>query len=108
VRAESEAYYLRQLTREDFEKQLSNNVDRGFPSMFSFLDCMHYEWKNCLDAWQSDFGYKDGKKSIILEAIVDGGLHIWHAFFCLPGSNNDVNILGWSPLVHIMFTKRGW
>jgi hypothetical protein len=57
-------------------------------------------------AWQADFGDRDGKKSIILEAIADGGLHIWHAFFGLPGSNNDINVLDWSPWVHNMLTSE--
>jgi hypothetical protein len=51
---------------------------------------MYYEWKICPIAWQGDFGDRDGKKSIILEAIADGSLHIWHAFFGIPGSNNSV------------------
>jgi hypothetical protein len=100
IREEFESYHLRQPTRADFDKQLAINADRGFPGMFASLDCMHYEWKNCPVAWQGDFGDRDGKKSIILEAIADGGLHIWHAFFGLPGSNNDVNVLDRSPLVH--------
>jgi hypothetical protein len=74
--------------------------------MFASLDCMHYEWKNCPIAWQGDFGDRDGKKSIILEAIADGGLHIWHAFFGLPRFNDDVYILDWSPLVHNMLTSK--
>jgi hypothetical protein len=105
IREEFESYHLRQPTRADFDKQLAINANRGFPSMFASLDCMHYEWKNCPVAWQGDFGDRDGKKSIILEAIADGGLHIWHAFFGLPGSNNDVNVLDRSPLVYNMLTS---
>jgi hypothetical protein len=84
---------------------LAINADYGFSSIFASLDCKHYEWKNCLIAWQGDFGDREGKKSIILKAIVDGGLHIWHAFFGLPGSNNDLNFLDHSPLVHNMLTS---
>ena len=74
--------------------------------MFASLDCMHYEWKNCPVAWQGDYGDREGKKSIILEAIADSNLHIWHAFFGLPGSNNDVNVLDRSPLVHNMLSSE--
>jgi hypothetical protein len=74
--------------------------------MFVFLDCMHYKWKNCPVAWQGDFGDRDGKKSIILEAIADGSLHIWYAFFGIPGSNNDLNVLDRSPLMHNMLTSE--
>ena len=63
------------------------------------LDYMYWEWKNYLVAWQGDFGDRNGQKSIILEAIVLEDLHIWHAFFGLPHSNNDLNVLDCSPLV---------
>jgi hypothetical protein len=76
IRAEFEAYHMRQPTRADFDKQLAINADRGFPGMFASFDCMHYEWKNCPVAWQGNFGDKDGKKSIILEAVADASLHI--------------------------------
>jgi hypothetical protein len=65
----------------DFEKQLAIDHDRGFPGMFASIDCMHYVWKNCLVAWQGEFGDKDGNMSIILEAIADRDLHIWHFFW---------------------------
>ena len=67
--------------------------------MFASLDCMHYEWKNSPVAWQGKFIDKDGNKSIILEAIADQELWIWHAFFGLAGGNNDLNILDRSLLV---------
>jgi hypothetical protein len=76
IRAEFEEHYLRQPTRADFDKQLAINSARGFPGMFASLDCMHYEWKKCPVAWQGDFGDRDGKKSIILEAVADESLHI--------------------------------
>ena len=93
-------YHLRQPTKTDFEKQFAINTAKGFPGMFASLDCMYYEWKSCPVAWEGDFGDKDGKKSIILEAIADQSLYIWHIFFGLPSSNNDVNVLDHSPLVH--------
>lgn len=67
---------MRQPTQADFEQQLAINAQRGFPGMFASLDCMHYEWKNCPVAWQGDFGDRDAKSSIILEAIADQSLHI--------------------------------
>ena len=80
------------------------NAARGFLGMFGLLDCMHYEWKNCPVAWQGDFGNRKGKRSIILEVVADQSLHIWHIFFRLPGSNNDLNVLDRSPLIHNMLT----
>jgi hypothetical protein len=100
VRAEFEDYYLRKPTYEDCREQLAINEARGFLGMFGSLDCMHYEWKNYPVAWQGDFGDRDGKKSIILEAVADQSLHIWHIYSGLPGSNNDLNVLDRSPLIH--------
>jgi len=44
-------HHLRQPTSTDFEKHLALNDAQGFPGMFTSLDCMHYEWKNCQVAW---------------------------------------------------------
>jgi hypothetical protein len=84
IRVQFGDHHLRQSNREDFETQLSINAERGFFGMFASLDYMHCKWKNCPVAWQGDFGDKDGDKSIILEAIANQSLHIWHVFFGLP------------------------
>ncbi len=34
----------------------------------------------------------------MLEAVATYDLWIWHAFFGMPGSHNDINVLDWSPL----------
>jgi hypothetical protein len=39
---------------------------------------------------------------VILEAVVSHDLWIWHAFFGLPGSNNDINVLYRSHLFNIL------
>ena len=41
-----------------------------------------------------------------LEVVVDQNLYIWHIFFGLPGSNNDLNVLDRSLLIHNMLTKE--
>ena len=99
IRAIYERTYLRQPTREDLEKQLAINTERGWPGMFASLDCMHYEWKSCPTAWQGTFQDREGNNSIILEPIADQSLWIWHVFFGLPGGTNDINVLDRSPLI---------
>jgi hypothetical protein len=42
-------------------------------------------------------GHK-GKPTLILEAVATQDLRIWHAFFGLPGSHNDINVLQRSPV----------
>ena len=69
--------------------------------MLGSIDCMHWRWKNCPAAWHGQFrGHKQGS-TIILEAVADQETWIWHAFFGMPGSCNDINVLNRSPL----FTK---
>ncbi|XP_042025937.1 uncharacterized protein LOC121772898 [Salvia splendens] len=63
----------------------------GFPGMLGRIDCMHWEWKNYPATWRGQFtsGYKGTHPTMILEAIVDHRLWIWHAHFGVAGSNND-------------------
>jgi hypothetical protein len=36
--------------------------------------------------------------TVILEAVASHDLWIWHSFFGMPGSNNDINVLQCSPI----------
>ncbi|KAI5353776.1 hypothetical protein L3X38_006670 [Prunus dulcis] len=71
---------------------------RGFLGMIGSIDCMHWQWKNCPTAWQWDYGNRKGQKSIILEAVAGFDTWVWHAFFGAAGSQNDLNVLGQSPV----------
>ncbi|CAL8995543.1 unnamed protein product, partial [Prunus brigantina] len=66
--------------------------------MIGSIDCMHWQWKNCPSAWQGDYGNRKGQKSIILEAVAGFDTWVWHAFFGVVGSQNDLNVLGQSPV----------
>lgn len=103
VKAIRELYqerYLRKPNAQDFQNHLEINQARGFPGIFGSLDCMHWQWKNCPVAWQGQYSDKDKTNSIILEAIADQELWIWHAFWGLAGGNNDLNVLDRSPLLN--------
>jgi hypothetical protein len=63
---------------------------------------MHWSWKNCLIVWASQFQNKDKKRKLILEAIIDQTLWIWHSFFGMLGSNNNINILDRSLIANDM------
>ena len=41
---------------------------------------------------------KSRDATIVLEAVASQDTWIWHAFFGLPGTLNDINILNRSPL----------
>ncbi|CAL8099292.1 unnamed protein product [Prunus armeniaca] len=77
---------LRPGTSNDFYKKIAT---RGFPGMIGSIDCMH---------WQGDYGNRKGQKSIILEVVVGFDTWVWHAFFGVSGSQNDLNVLGQSPV----------
>jgi hypothetical protein len=60
---------------------------------------MHTYWKNCPVAWQGSYQGKEGKPTIVLEAISDYHLWFWHASYGYAGTLNDRTILNLSPLL---------
>ncbi|KAL5719137.1 hypothetical protein ACHQM5_011960 [Ranunculus cassubicifolius] len=94
-----EEKYLRRPNKDDIERLLKEGEERGFPGMLGSLDCMHWQWKNCPTAWHGT--HRNGFKrvpTLILEAVASKDLWIWHAFFGMAGTNNDINVLNRSPL----------
>ncbi|XP_020243331.1 putative nuclease HARBI1 [Asparagus officinalis] len=85
--------YLRTPNVDDVARLLQKGEERGFPGMLGSLDCMHWQWKNCPTAWAGQYSGRHGSSTIILEAVASYDLWIWHAYFGLPGSNNDINVL---------------
>ncbi|XP_062027734.1 uncharacterized protein LOC133743714 [Rosa rugosa] len=92
------SYYLRSPTPEDLHRLLKKARRRGFPGMLGSIDCMHWQWKNCPTAWAGAYSGRKGYPTIILEAVASYDTYIWHAFFGVPGSCNDLNVLGQSPV----------
>ncbi|CAL9001317.1 unnamed protein product, partial [Prunus brigantina] len=86
------------LRPRDPQRLLRKPNERGFPGMIGSIDCMHWQWRNCPTAWQGDYGNRKGQKSIILEAVAGFDTWVWHAFFGVAGSQNDLNVLGQSPV----------
>ena len=94
--------YLRAPTKEDMERILKTNQNRGFPGMMGSVDCMHWTWKNCPKAYAGQYKGKEKKPTIVAEAVVSYDLWFWHFFFGTPGANNDINVLDRSPLFNDM------
>ena len=60
---------------------------------------MHWQWEKCPTSWRGRFVRGDhGVPTMILEAVASQDLRIWHAYFGVAGSNNDINVLNKSPL----------
>jgi hypothetical protein len=67
--------------------------------MLGSIDCMHWHWEKCPVAWKGMYTRGDqGVPTVILEAVASHDRLIWHAFFGVLGSNNDINVLNQSPL----------
>ena len=107
IRGYFEAQYLRQSSRADLDRQVQIKIAHGLPDMFAILDCMQWTWKNCLVAWQGQFQDKNKNQSVILEAIADQSLWLWHIFFGLLGGNNDISVLDRSPLIANLLKGEG-
>ncbi|KAK9067688.1 hypothetical protein SSX86_011799 [Deinandra increscens subsp. villosa] len=85
--------YLRSPNANDITRLLGVAEERGFPGMLGSIDCMHWKWKNCPTAWKGMYSGHIREPTIILEAVASYDLWIWHAFFGMPGSHNDINVL---------------
>ncbi|XP_042966445.1 uncharacterized protein LOC122300102 [Carya illinoinensis] len=85
--------YLRSSNANDIARLLLVGEQRGFPGMLGSIDCMHWKWKNCPAAWKGMYSGHIHEPTIILEAVASYDLWIWHAFFGMPGSHNDINVL---------------
>ncbi|XP_071704251.1 uncharacterized protein [Rutidosis leptorrhynchoides] len=87
-------------TREDMERLYEVHEEKhDFPGMLCSIDCMHWVWGKCPVAWQGQFKRGDhSHPTIMLEAVASYDNWIWHAYFGVAGSNNDINVLNTSPL----------
>ena len=94
-----EEEFCRRPNVADIQRLLAKAEERGFPGMLGSIDCMHWQWRNCPVAHAGQFTRGDIKHpTIILEAVASYDRWIWHAFFGVAGSNNDINVLNQSPL----------
>ena len=55
-------------------------------------------WKNCPAAYHGMYTGHVHRPTIVLEVVASYDLWLWHAFFGMPGSNNDINVLDASNL----------
>ena len=87
------AEYLRKENARDTEKLLAIGETIGFPRMLGSIDCMHWQWKNCPKGLRGMYQGHTKEATIILEVVASHDLWIWHAFFGMRGSDNDINVL---------------
>ena len=86
-------WYLRSPATNDVARLLYVGQQRGFPGMLGSLDCTHWKWNKCPMAWGVQYVGRCGSPTIIPEAVADYDLWIWHTYFGMPDTNNDINVL---------------
>ncbi|GKB39821.1 ALP1-like protein isoform X1 [Tanacetum coccineum] len=99
--------YLQMIT--DVVKLYQHHEEKQrFSGMFGSLDCTEWEWFDCPYAFKGKYVRRDYGPNpfILLEDVASQDLWIWHAFFGLAGSNNDINVLYQSPLFNDLKTGR--
>jgi Plant transposon protein len=84
---------LRCQTREEAQKISIRMSCSGFPGCIGSLDFITLEWTNCQAVWSGYYKERGIKPSLILKAVADDQLYCWRAFFGMPGSSNDINVL---------------
>lgn len=86
--------YLRPPNKDDIARLLAEGESRGFPGMLGSIDCMHWKWKNCPIKWRQKYVGHDHsyEPTVVFEGVASYDLWIWHAYFGLPWSRNDINI----------------
>jgi Plant transposon protein len=101
--------FLRSMSRSDAQHASELHLDtHGIEGMVGSLDCMHVGWKNCPVAWQGAYtSGKEGHPTLVLEAMADHNLFVWHASFGWAGTLNDINIWEGSAL-HKGFLDGTW
>ena len=90
--------YLRLPTAEDVKNitALHRSVHK-VDGLLGSLDCTHTYWKNCPKGWAGSYTGKEGRPSLVLEAIADYQLFLWHIAYGFSGNLPDVTILSHSP-----------
>eukprot|EP00918_Siedleckia_nematoides_P016772 GHVU01036066.1.p1 GENE.GHVU01036066.1~~GHVU01036066.1.p1 ORF type:complete len:424 (+),score=44.27 GHVU01036066.1:254-1525(+) len=90
-------HYLRTPNEDELRELLTLAEARGVPGCWGSIDGTPWEWDNCPVVERGSYKGRHDRPSIVLEAVVDGNLRIWHAFFGVPGVNNDIAVLERSP-----------
>ncbi|XP_071741404.1 uncharacterized protein [Rutidosis leptorrhynchoides] len=97
--------YMREPTTENIKRLYEAHED--VHGLLGSIDCMHWAWGRCPVAWKGQFTRGDHKvPTIMLEAVASYDNWIWHAFFGVAGSNNDLNVLNASNLFNSMLNEE--
>lgn len=71
---------------------------KNLPDMLGYIDCMRWSWKNCPATLHEQFKGQKTDATIILKVMDDQETWIWHAYFEMHVSCNNINMLNWPHL----------
>lgn len=78
--------YLCKPTDAEVSFILARNEQRGMPGCLGSIDCSHRKWSACPKGLHGQFQSREKGRSVVIEAICDEDLWIWHWFVGAPGS----------------------
>ena len=90
--------YLRRPNQDELNNIMERNKERGIPGCMGSLDYCQWEWHQCLTGMAGAYHSRKGQRSVVVEAVCDVGLWMWHLFVGAPGSINNINAMQQSPL----------
>jgi len=99
--------YLRRPNTLELKKMMQRNAEHGYPGCMSSLDCTHWEWHQCPAGMAGAYQSRKGSGGVVVEAVCDEYLWMWHLFVGAPGSLNGINDMNQSPL-YLDVTAGRW
>jgi len=76
--------YLRRPNDDELDTIMERNKERGMPGCMGSLDCCHWEWHQCPTGMAGSYQSRKGKRGIVVEAVSDEDLWVWHLFVGAP------------------------
>ncbi|XP_072087926.1 uncharacterized protein [Arachis hypogaea] len=89
------------------ESTIIECLEKFVEGVISVFEYEYLQKTNPNDVWKGMYmsGYH-GVATIVLEVVASSDLWIWHAFFGVSGSNNDINVLDHSPVFDDILNDR--
>jgi len=90
--------YLRRPNQEELDAIMERNKEGGVPGCIGSLGCCQWEWHQCPTGMAGAYQSRKGQRRIVIKAVCDEDLWIWHLFVSATGRLNDINLMHVSPL----------
>jgi len=99
--------YQRRPNQEEINNITERNKQRRMPEFMGDLANCHWEWHQCRTGMAGASQSRRGKRGIVVEAVCDEDLWVWHLFVVAPGSVNVSSVMQQWPL-YLEVTVGRW